>query len=260
MRDNDQGFAEFVARELPGLLRLGRVLTLNEHDAWDLAQECLVRVGTRWSRLDQEANVAAYAHKTLVNLNLNRLRRLAREPPLAVADAQGVDQATVDGDAGTYDPWLEIALKRLPPRQRAVFALRFQDSPFARHGLAAGGPATQQCRRNAMNSAESEELAARIQRLADRCAAPLDAHAQIVAGVRRRRRRYRATSALAVGAVVAVLGGVYALVGPVNPAGPTEAVEQKSLAADPETSITPEPPPLTDTGRAVTSIAYCLGD
>jgi hypothetical protein len=60
--------------------------------------------------------------------------------------------------------------------------------------------------------------------------------------------------------VVAVLGGVYALVGPVNPAGPTEAVEQKSLAADPETSITPEPPPLTDTGRAVTSIAYCLGD
>lgn len=56
----DEAFEEFVAAETPRLLRIAFALTGNRHDAWDLVQETLVRVGSRWSRLSLD-NPGAYA-------------------------------------------------------------------------------------------------------------------------------------------------------------------------------------------------------
>lgn len=47
MPDRRMPFEEFVDAEMPRLLGLARALTGNGHDAWDLAQETLVRVGLR---------------------------------------------------------------------------------------------------------------------------------------------------------------------------------------------------------------------
>jgi RNA polymerase sigma-70 factor (sigma-E family) len=116
-------FTAFVDAELPRLLGYAHVLTGNEHDAWDLTQEALARVGLRWSRIDAAGNPGAYARTILVRLNIDRLRRLRREHPLerlpevAIEDRYAVDVA----------PWLVAGLAGLTPRQRTAVVLRFVD-------------------------------------------------------------------------------------------------------------------------------------
>jgi RNA polymerase sigma-70 factor (sigma-E family) len=118
-----EGFTAFVDAELPRLLGYAHVLTGNEHDAWDLTQEALARVGLRWSRIDADGNPGAYARTTLVRLNIDRLRRLRWElprgwlPEVIVEDRYAVDAA----------PWLVAGLAGLTPRQRTAVVLRFVD-------------------------------------------------------------------------------------------------------------------------------------
>ncbi len=84
MSGSDQGFAEFVEAQTSRLLGLAYALTGNQHDAWDLLQETLVRVGVRWRRLRDE-EPTAYARTVMTRLNIDRLRRLRREMPVRQA-------------------------------------------------------------------------------------------------------------------------------------------------------------------------------
>ena len=116
-------FTAFVDAELPRLLGYARVLTRDEHDAWDLTQEALARVGLRWSRIDAKGNPGGYARTVLVRLNIDRLRHLRREhprgrlPEVAIEDRYAADVA----------PWLVAGLAGLTPRQRTAVVLRFVD-------------------------------------------------------------------------------------------------------------------------------------
>lgn len=112
-------FEAFVEAETPQLLGLAHALTGNPHDAWDLVQESLARVGVRWSRLVTE-NPGGYARTTLVRLNIDRARRLKREVlPGAVPDRPAPVEVV-----GPIDPWLVAALAELTPQQRAAVVLR----------------------------------------------------------------------------------------------------------------------------------------
>jgi RNA polymerase sigma-70 factor (sigma-E family) len=123
-RESDRSFEQFVSVELPRLLGLARALTGNPHDAWDLTQECLVRVGLRWSRIDTTDDPGAYARTTLVRLNIDRLRRLRRERPSADVGA-GRREAVTAPPTDEVEPWLVSAMASLTPRQRTAVALRF---------------------------------------------------------------------------------------------------------------------------------------
>jgi RNA polymerase sigma-70 factor (sigma-E family) len=116
----DQDFAEFAAAQTRPLLGFGHALTANQHDAWDLTQETLARMGERWgrARLDEPA---AYARTVMVRLNIDRLRRLRRELPLLGGPSE---PAPVDV-VGEIDAWLVEALATLSPRQRTALALRY---------------------------------------------------------------------------------------------------------------------------------------
>lgn len=116
-------FEQFVDAELPRLLGYARVLTGNDHDAWDLVQDGLVRVGLRWGRVERTGNPAAYTRTTLVRLNLDRLRRGRRERVVATPPDAASDQRLPDG----VEPWLAAALADLSPRQRTAVVLRFVD-------------------------------------------------------------------------------------------------------------------------------------
>lgn len=136
MTDQRLSFEEFAGVELPRLLGLARVLTGNDHDAWDLTQDCLVRVGMRWSRVDPDGNPGAYARTCLVRLNLNRLRRIRREWLTSEPPATAV---VADEGAGVDAAWLDDALRALPPRQRTAVALRYlQDMSLAQIAEAMG--------------------------------------------------------------------------------------------------------------------------
>lgn len=119
--DMDQTFEDFVAVQSRSLLGFAHALTANPHDAWDLTQETLARMGERWgrSRFDEPG---AYARTVMVRLNIDRIRRLRRELP--IPGGSRAEKPTVDLVDQT-SPWLVEALATLTPRQRTAFALRY---------------------------------------------------------------------------------------------------------------------------------------
>jgi RNA polymerase sigma factor (sigma-70 family) len=122
------GFDEFAAAETTRLFGLARVLCGNDHDAWDLTQETLARVSARWDRLVHHDNMAAYARKTLANLNKNTGRR-RREVLVAVPVDRGVPQ---EPSPQSLDAWLDAAMRTLPYRQRVAVALTYlADRPIS---------------------------------------------------------------------------------------------------------------------------------
>ena len=119
-RGSGDGFADFAQAQAQPLLGLAHALTANPHDAWDLTQETLARIGERWGRTRFD-EPAAYARTVMVRLNIDRLRRLRRELPLL----HRADQAAPVAVVGEPDGWLIEALRTLTPRQRTSLALRY---------------------------------------------------------------------------------------------------------------------------------------
>jgi RNA polymerase sigma-70 factor (sigma-E family) len=154
------GFEEFVHTEIPRLLPLARLLSRDGHDAADLVQETLIRVGLRWSSVRRDGNPHAYARTTMVRAHINAGRRRRHEviteapPERPVVDPA---MAVVDRD------WLRGVLRSLPPRQRAVVALRYlEDLPMREIADALGcaeGTARSQLHR-ALASLRVTEIAA----------------------------------------------------------------------------------------------------
>jgi RNA polymerase sigma-70 factor (sigma-E family) len=113
-------FADFASAQAGPLLRLAHALTANPHDAWDLTQETLARIGERWGRTRFD-EPAAYARTVMVRLNIDRIRRLKRELPLPHRTEEAAPVQLV----GELDGWLVEALRTLTPRQRTALALRY---------------------------------------------------------------------------------------------------------------------------------------
>jgi RNA polymerase sigma-70 factor, ECF subfamily len=70
-------FEEFFRAEYPGLVRAFYVLTADQAEAEELAQEAMVRAYERWDRVGTMESPAGYLYRTGVNLNRHRLRHLA---------------------------------------------------------------------------------------------------------------------------------------------------------------------------------------
>jgi RNA polymerase sigma-70 factor (sigma-E family) len=123
-REAEQDFGEFVRAVMPGLLRYGHALTGNPHDAADLVQGVLERIGARWSTvLRKTGDPVAYARRAMANAHVSRWRRTRREN--LVADLP--DTAVVWQPDRFADEPLWQALRALPPRQRAVMVLRYYE-------------------------------------------------------------------------------------------------------------------------------------
>jgi len=114
----DEDFGAFVDAQSPALLGFAHALTGNRHDAWDLLQETLVRVGEKWRRIDQPA---AYARTVMTRLNIDRIRRLRRE----LLGARTSEPPPTHDLTSASEAWLVEALATLSPGQRTALALRF---------------------------------------------------------------------------------------------------------------------------------------
>jgi RNA polymerase sigma-70 factor (sigma-E family) len=119
------GFEEFVHAEFGRLWRLGRVLSGRDEDAWDLAQEALVKVGLHWSRIDRNGNPGAYARTTLVRLHIAGTRRRRRETLVEPADLERAAPDGLETDAVEQADQVARLLAQLPPRQRAAMTLYY---------------------------------------------------------------------------------------------------------------------------------------
>ncbi|SDS44385.1 sigma-70 family RNA polymerase sigma factor [Microlunatus soli] len=120
----DHGFDVFVERSAGALLGYGRALTGSDHDAWDLVQEALTRIGERWSR-ETLVDPEAYARTVMIRLNIDRLRRIRRDTQLARRG--GTPESYRMPEVEPLDDWLIAALRTLTPHQRTALALRYVD-------------------------------------------------------------------------------------------------------------------------------------
>lgn len=121
----DEGFEAFARAAVPRLLRLAVLISRNEHDAWDLVQESLVRVGSRWRRLEHHTDPHRYAERVMVNLNISRWRKFRRELLSHDHDEAAVPVSIAAQDLVELRQVLLPALRALAPRQRTVVALRY---------------------------------------------------------------------------------------------------------------------------------------
>jgi RNA polymerase sigma-70 factor (sigma-E family) len=120
----DRQFREFFAAEFGRLRGLGYLLTGDWAQAEELAQDALVRTYWAWSRVRGHERPAAYARKVLVN----RHRSLLRRAVLEARHARGSRaEEAYQPDLGEDGLVLWAAVRRLPPRQRAVLVLRYHE-------------------------------------------------------------------------------------------------------------------------------------
>ena len=120
----EDDFAEFVRVALPGLMRYGHALTGNPHDAADLVQTVLEKVGARWAKVSSNCeDPRAYVRKAMANTHVSRWRRTRRET--LIAEFPDVPAAQQHDRLENEPLWQ--ALRDLPPRQRAVVVLRFYE-------------------------------------------------------------------------------------------------------------------------------------
>lgn len=121
----EPAFEEFVRARWTSLVRYGYVLTGSPHDAADLAQEALARLGSAWPRVVRRDNPDAYVRTTMARLHISWWRRLRRERLMPdVPDRPAGDPAIERVDA-TAELWPVLA--SLPGRQRTVLVLRYYE-------------------------------------------------------------------------------------------------------------------------------------
>ncbi|WP_395693588.1 RNA polymerase sigma factor [Nocardioides sp.] len=109
------------------MLRIAYVLAGNLHDAEDLVQVTLLQTARHWHKARTSPH--GYARTVLVNASKDRWRHRGRRPAETRLDG---DESLAHAGApdGAIEQLLERdlvirALRSLPPRQRAVVALRY---------------------------------------------------------------------------------------------------------------------------------------
>jgi len=117
-------FEQFVAARASALLRTAHLLAGSHHEAEDIVQTVLTRMFVRWRKLGDEFP-EAYARRAIVNAAVNMRQRLRRRE-ISTADLPEVTGGDVaEAHAARDTMWR--ALRRLPPKQRAVLVLRYYD-------------------------------------------------------------------------------------------------------------------------------------
>ena len=91
--------------------------------AEDLAQTALAKTYAAWARIDDRSAAPAYARRTLVNTAASWFRKKGWRNELP---SDELPETGVRPDPSTRPAVLE-ALRRLPPRQRAVVVLRYYE-------------------------------------------------------------------------------------------------------------------------------------
>jgi RNA polymerase sigma-70 factor (sigma-E family) len=122
-------FEEFVSARLGTLVRYATVVTWDPHLAEDITQNVLVKASARWSRIARMSAPELYVKRMVLNEFLSwRRRKAAHLVPLdrAPIDALAAPAPDAIGPYDERDAMLRL-IAALPPKQRAVIALRFYE-------------------------------------------------------------------------------------------------------------------------------------
>ena len=125
MREEDEAsFDAFATAAMPRLRRLAYAWCRDWHRGDDLVQDTLERVYAAWPRVRQDGEPFGYARTTMLRRLLSEERRPWRRREVGGLVAGPGDPVARGGDPAVGLDLLD-ALAALPPRQRAVFLLRY---------------------------------------------------------------------------------------------------------------------------------------
>jgi RNA polymerase sigma-70 factor (sigma-E family) len=122
-------FDEYVRLRGASLVRLGRLLTGDQHLGEDLAQDVLARAFVRWKKIANVDSPEAYLRRMLVNAAISR-SRLRSSGEIAVAEHPDRPDRPIHGDLSHEAAEREAMwslVRSLPPKQRAAVVLRFYE-------------------------------------------------------------------------------------------------------------------------------------
>ena len=125
-RGDHNAFQTLMRAHMSYVLRLAYRIVGNREDADEIAQEAFLRVWTvapRW-RHDLDARFTTWLYRVVVNLCLDRRRRVGTLPLEDVSDPVDPAPTSLDKIAAEETSRLVAhALEDLPPRQRAAITL-----------------------------------------------------------------------------------------------------------------------------------------
>ena len=113
-------FEVFVQTRTRPLLRTAYLLVGDEQRAEDLLQTALAKAWFAWRRIEWAPE--AYVRRVMVTTSVSWWRR-RWNGEMPTAELPETPRSTPDEGAHDHDLWL--ALRRLPPRQRAIVVLRY---------------------------------------------------------------------------------------------------------------------------------------
>ncbi len=124
-RGDRQAQRAIYDRTAEAIYRLALRMTRNADDAFDVAQDTYVRAFTRIQQFDGRSSLATWLHRIAVNEALQLLRRRRNEQHhLRLIPAVEECETTPPSDDRKAD--LENAMADLPPTDRAILLLRYQ--------------------------------------------------------------------------------------------------------------------------------------
>lgn len=161
-------FAELFARHQRRLHRLARRTSASDEDAADALQDAMLSVHRNAASFRQDAAVASWLHRIVVNACLDRQRRNRIRPTIALDDGvASVADRTAQVDTAVL---IRDALMHLPVEQRAaVVAVHMQGCSIADAARALGvaeGTIKSRCARARARLAELLDTSAQRSRCA----------------------------------------------------------------------------------------------
>jgi RNA polymerase sigma-70 factor (ECF subfamily) len=134
-RGEDSAFSALVIKYRESVYRVARRMLGNHEDASDAAQEVFIRAHRALLRFDGRSQLYTWLYRITVNLCLDMRGRSTRLS-LAGEDDDGDERSSGPGveeqvESREISRVVARAVVELPPRQRAMVALRlYQDLPY----------------------------------------------------------------------------------------------------------------------------------
>lgn len=153
-RNSEEEFTRFVHERGDVLLRVAQALAGDRYAAEDLLQNALAKAYARWPRIRGDAE--PYVRQILYHDQVSLWRRRGRRSEVTVAEVPerpAVTAGQLDHDTAVR-MLLRDALRKLPPRQRAVLVLRYLEDQTVEQTAAMLG-----CRPGTVASQASRALA-----------------------------------------------------------------------------------------------------
>jgi RNA polymerase sigma-70 factor (sigma-E family) len=124
--ERDADFADFFAAAWPRLLRTTYAVTGDLQLAEDTLQTAFARAYAAWARVSRADEPLAYVRRMAINAALQHHRRASTRRESVVEVIREQPQRDPEDDWLAHDEvW--IAIRALPPRQRAVVVLRYYE-------------------------------------------------------------------------------------------------------------------------------------